>query len=369
MKVLYLGHYKEQSGWANAAINNILALDSVGVDVVCKNISLTASNGLVPDRIYELESKSSSEADYCIQHLLPHHLSATSIFKKNVAYCPAESMHTQRNVWHNHLELMDEVWVANETQKENLEKFITNLVKVIPHAFDCSVYEEKRNRIFSDDVFRFYNISDINQRKNIESIIRCYYHSFDAQDRVELVLKVRKHGLSSKQLSSGMSNMINDITQNMRIHANVLDYPSINIISEYLSSEAILDLHTSCDCYVGVSRGEGWSIPAFEAMALGNTPICSDEGGPLEFINRNNKNTGYLVDGIYDICNQQDGAFHHIFTGRELWFHASEQTTCKAMRYYYNNKNSNTIKDGMEQARKFDYSTVGHLIKESLCQK
>lgn len=34
MKVLYLGHYRERSGWANAAINNILALDSVGVDVV-----------------------------------------------------------------------------------------------------------------------------------------------------------------------------------------------------------------------------------------------------------------------------------------------------------------------------------------------
>ena len=40
MKVLYLGHYREKSGWATAAINNILALDSVGIDVVYRDISL-----------------------------------------------------------------------------------------------------------------------------------------------------------------------------------------------------------------------------------------------------------------------------------------------------------------------------------------
>ena len=37
MKVLYFGHYKEGTGWAQAAIDYILALDSVGVDVVCRN--------------------------------------------------------------------------------------------------------------------------------------------------------------------------------------------------------------------------------------------------------------------------------------------------------------------------------------------
>ena len=36
MKVLYIGHYKEFGGWAEAAKSYILALDSVGVDVVCE---------------------------------------------------------------------------------------------------------------------------------------------------------------------------------------------------------------------------------------------------------------------------------------------------------------------------------------------
>ena len=41
MKVLYIGHYKEDSGWSRAAINNILALDAAGVNVVCRDIKLT----------------------------------------------------------------------------------------------------------------------------------------------------------------------------------------------------------------------------------------------------------------------------------------------------------------------------------------
>ena len=40
MKVLYIGNYRDGTGWANACINNILALDSVGVDVVPRAIPI-----------------------------------------------------------------------------------------------------------------------------------------------------------------------------------------------------------------------------------------------------------------------------------------------------------------------------------------
>ena len=116
MKVLYLGHYRERSGWANAAINNILALDSVGVDVVCRNVSLTDRVGEPPARILELENKVTQDATHCIQHLLPHHLVGTSIVQKNVAYFASETIDLQKNIWHDNLKLMDEVWVGNTTQ-------------------------------------------------------------------------------------------------------------------------------------------------------------------------------------------------------------------------------------------------------------
>ena len=57
------------------------------------------------------------------------------------------------------------------------------------------------------------------------------------------------------------------------------------------------------------SHGEAWCIPAFEAMLFGNTPICSNDGGPKDFIDPKNKDTGWLVDGVYDVCQDSNAAF------------------------------------------------------------
>ena len=364
MKVLYLGHYREKTGWSNAAINNILALDSIGIDVVCKNVSLTGFIGQVPDRILELENKDTQGVTHCIQHLLPHHLTSTSILKKNVAYFVSESVDLQKNIWHEHLKLMDEVWVCNADQVENISKF-ADKVKLLPHTFNCKSYTV--GDVKKSDRFSFYNISDINQRKNIESIIRCYYHTFEISDHVQLILKVKKKGINPYSLQEGVENICREIKKQMRKYNNEEKYPVVKIIASEYTDKEIQDLHKSSHCYVGISRGEGWSIPAYEAMLYGNTPICSNEGGPKDFIDPNNKNTGTLINGVYDICNQQDGAFEHIFTGRELWFHASEQETCNAMRYYYNNRNQKQCElDGFKQAEKFDYSIIGNKIKELL---
>ena len=57
MRILYIAHYKEFGGWSQAATDNILALDNVGVDVVCRNVTLTQDKQEVHPRILELEKK------------------------------------------------------------------------------------------------------------------------------------------------------------------------------------------------------------------------------------------------------------------------------------------------------------------------
>ena len=131
MKVLYIGHFREVGGWSNAAIDFALALDSVGVDVVCKDIKLTDKSSEVPNRIKELEQKTLSNIDYCIQNVLPHHLIATDKFKKNIAYFFSESTPITSS-WISNLNLMDEVWVPNSTNCDALqESKIETDVKIV----------------------------------------------------------------------------------------------------------------------------------------------------------------------------------------------------------------------------------------------
>ena len=54
MKVLYIGNYRDGTGWANACINNILALDSAGVNVVPRAITFETQQQDYPSRIKEL---------------------------------------------------------------------------------------------------------------------------------------------------------------------------------------------------------------------------------------------------------------------------------------------------------------------------
>lgn len=372
MKVLYIGHYREGGGWSNAAMDYILALDSIGVDVVCRDIKLTNYEAKIPDRILELEQKSIQDVDYCIQHVLPHHLVGTDKFKKNIAYFVSESNDLSRSNWITNLNMMDEVWTANETNKSVLENSgIEVPVKVLPHASNLSKYSKEYDDLHMheiNDKFKFYYIGDMNDRKNISSVIRCFHSEFDIEDQVALVIKIKQFGVSPDQLKEQFVNFSNSIKAVMRKSNNLQDYCTELLITADMSDEQIQSLHKSCDCFVNISHGEAWSIPAFEAMAHGNTPICSDEGGPKEFIDRDNRNTGMLVNGSYGVCMHSNPAFPDLFTGREEWFIADESATKKAMRYYYEKRTEIDRADGLQQAQKFSYENVANKIKEYISE-
>jgi len=369
MKLLYIGHYKESSGWSKAAINGIRAVATTDIDIVCRNIKLTDNPYELDQDILNFENKDLDNIDVCIQHVLPHHITGTDKFKKNIAYFVHELDSIKYHHWYQNLELVDEIWVPNSCAKNNLIRDgITKTIKVIPHTFNISAYQYDNRRIMFDDrnyTFKFYFICEIDDRKNLETILRCFHSEFHPSEPVSLVLKIRKAGVDPNSLRQGMIKLCDEIKSIMRLYKNKEDYHQEIIITEDFTDEQMKILHQSCDCYVGPTHGEGWGIPAFEAMCYGNTPICSKEGGPKDFIDPNNKNTGWLIDGMMGICNHRNAAFNDIFTGGQHWFVPNEQEIKFAMRYYYENRGDKT-QDGLKQGTQFSYESVGNMIKEAL---
>ena len=196
MKVLYIGHYKENGGWAQAATDQILALDRAGVDVVCRNVTLTQNKQNVHPKLIELENKSSQGCDVCIQHILPHHLVGTDRFKKNISFLELESTSIKDLSWFNHLEQMDEIWVPNQDLLDSLkEDKIKSELKLVHHAFDIDKYTKRYPDISIPEAqgkFKFYYLGDLNDRKNIESIITCFHSEFDRSENAALIIKVKK---------------------------------------------------------------------------------------------------------------------------------------------------------------------------------
>lgn len=367
MKILYIAHYKESGGWAQAAEDYILALDSVGVDVVCKNVTLTEDKLNVNRRLLELEKKDSTGCDFCIQHVLPHHLVGSSQFKKNIAFLATESTSIKHLAWFNNLKIMDELWVPNNDSKFYMEQDNIGIpVKVIPHCFNMENYTKKYKEISipqAEGKFKFYYIGDINDRKNIRSIIRCFHSEFDKSEPACLILKARKYGLSSAQVGKLIDSILVDEKTKLRLYKNPTEYLKDIVISEDITAENIYSLHQYGDCFICPSYGEAWSIPSFEAMAFGNVPICSYFGGPKDFIDNNNINTGKCVNGVFTVCQCSDAAFPDIFTGKEYWFTPSEKEIKETMRFYFESKDKRQSKiDGLERAQMFSYENVANKI-------
>lgn len=368
MKVLYIGHYREKTGWANGALNHMLALKSVGVDVVARNISLTDTISSVSDDIKQMESKSLQNIDYCIQHVLPFYSVGTKKFKKNILFTPFETKIKSNNSFLVHTKSVDELWVPN-TYNEQMLRDINIESKVIPYAFNLNEFKKDGQRLdfkSSNGKFKFYFMGNVDNRKNIEGILKCYLSEFNIADPVTLMLKVHSNGVDPRELKNSFIEQVERLKSQLRIHRQKEHYPEVNVMTDYIPDELMQSLHRTCDCYVGISHGEGWSIPSFEAMCYGNTPICSQEGGPLDFIDKNNKNTGCLVSGSYAVCDHKDPAFPTIFTGNDYWFAPDELETKRAMRWYYENKDSVNKNEGIKHAEKYNYESVGNKIKEAL---
>lgn len=371
MKVLFIGHYKEGGGWSNASTDFILAMDRCGIDIVCRDIKLTNKKVDVPARVLELEQGDSSDCDICIQHVLPHHIVGSDKFRRNIAYVESETRDIDMLTWSEHLKLVDEVWAANRYIVNDLQEIGIDAYEV-GHCHDIEKYKKTYPPISipqAEGKFRFYFVGDFNDRKNIESIVRCFHSEFDKNEQVALILKVNKFGHDPQQLRGVVDQMIGRVKHSLRMYPNVHDYHKEIVITEFATEDNLQALHQYCDCFVAPSRGEAWSIPAFEAMAYGKTPIVTENDGPTAFVQRDIMKAGWLVPAVKRVCDSQDSAFAEMFTGREMWLQPCEESIRRGMRYYYNQRNPEKYrKEGMQHAAAFSYETIGEQIKELLSE-
>ena len=182
MKVLYIGNYKDGTGWGNACIGNILAMDSVGIDVVPRAISFEQEDKDYPDRIKELERKfckksDNLDCDVVVQHTLPH-LYCYKAGYKNIGFYATESDSYEPSAWQYHANLMDEIWVPSEQNLEAAKKSGVKVpIKVVPHSLDMSIYTETQGAKIQEmeHYFTFAFIGEFVERKNLRDLVRAFH--------------------------------------------------------------------------------------------------------------------------------------------------------------------------------------------------
>src|SRR5690606_26638759 len=107
------------TGYDIAHIEHMLALDSVGVDVVARDVKMTNNTGEVPQKIKDFAKKDLNNVDAVIQLNLPDNFSYKSGVQ-NIGCFYYETNGLPNNNWREHLEWMDKVIVSCTQQKESL---------------------------------------------------------------------------------------------------------------------------------------------------------------------------------------------------------------------------------------------------------
>lgn len=370
MKVLYLGYYRDGTGWAKAAQNYILALDSVGIDVVPRYVKLNSIDAEVDEKIVELESHTDKNCDVVIQHLLPHHMDFNGNFDKNIALYVTETDSCKNTFWPERINLMDEAWVPNKFMAEHtcLNSKINIPHKVVPHAFDMSKYERGYDKLSvpeTEGKFCFYYIGDFSRRKNIGCLLKAFHLEFEPNEKVSIVLKCNCPGLRPDELEEKMTSLCSEVKKGLKLYGGKTEmYHKEIFVCDYMSEENIMNMHNSFDCFVSASFGEAWGIPIFDAMAMGKTPICTDSHGPSFFLDGG----GYLIESYQENCFGVTDTFEELYVGNENWSVPKVSGLRKCMREAFENEEGRKAKAsaGINNAYKYSLQSVGAKMKDIL---
>ena len=361
MKVLYIGVYRDGSGYGQAAEDYILALDSVGVDVVCRPLKLNSLDHKPHQRVLDLEAKSSRDCNIVIQHVLPIHMEYNGNFDLNIGLFAYEGSNFLMSGWQNYLNLMDLNIVINNQMLDSCKKSnVKTPLCVVPHACDFSKYTDTYEKLdlitskIDKDCFIFYTVGEPTKRKNLSALLRAYFTEFSHTENVCLVIKTNTK-------NEEFENACKKIADGIGIYNN----PKIIVISERLTNYGMCKLHNTCHAFVQPSYGEAWSIPAFDAMGFGKTPIVTKSTGYLDYID---ESVGWLVDCIEEPIFGADRGETSLYTGYENWFSVDILDLRKKMRECYKEEGLRRSKaiNALDRAYEFSHEKVGEIFLKVL---
>lgn len=355
MKVLYIGHYKDGTGWGDAAKNNILALHKAGVSVVPRAISYNESDSETDEVINNLEKNSTEGCNICIQHTLPINYVYDSSFK-NIGYLATESSDFIDSGWSKNINMMDEIWVPSEYVKNScIKSGVTVPIRIAPHCLDIQDYELKENSAQVEQLngsFNFAFVGEFTERKNLKALVRAFHSEFHPKENVNLYIK------SSGTDATKLENYCESIKKGLKIRQN---YKKNLIIVGRLRRQDYNAILSQCHCFVMPSRGEGFCIPALEAMCLGIPSLHTSGIAIEEFA------IGEKVDSRSEPCFGGMESLPNLYTARSEWREIDiENLQIKMRSAYIAGLSDETREKCKSKAAEYSHENIGKLFKELL---
>lgn len=336
--IYYIGQYGT-SGYASAARGYLYHYFSAGIPITWEPLYFDDSK-LEDDDLYNvivksLIAKPISFYDVVIMHSTPDlwpkfRMEKESIMKGKIVigYCAWETNRLPLE-WVQCINMtVNEVWVPSEYNAKAFKKSgVVRQIRVVPHIFlqyplptkeQCRfVNLHNGDRIGHDDYYTFYSIGEMNARKGIDDLLKAFCETFTGDDKVRLVLKTHYKDYSEENVLR-CEGMISEIMKNYE------NPPKVLCLTGNVPHKDILALHSIGDCYVSMTKSEGFGLPIFDAFKYGNKVIVTGYGGHLDFLGKDHPGlVNYKIGKVVGMeknqyANDQEWAIPDIEHAKEL---------------------------------------------------
>lgn len=241
--------------------------------------------------------------------------------------------------WVGALNLLDGLMVPCEWNKKIFEEGgVTIPIDVVPHLLDqriVSLPAVSDTEIKGPEKeYVFYSINSWIDRKAIPQLIKAYLDAFSADDPTCLIIKTTPLDESKSIRPHFLERIL------FRTHFMLLKlkwgYKSparIKLITKRLNEREIIDLHMKGDCYVSLTRAEGWGLGAYDAATAGNPVIITGFGGQLDYLP---EDLAYLVN--FDLVQVRFHWRGEDFNPFQRWAETHVAHASQLMRHVFENQ-------------------------------
>ena len=279
------------SGYAQAARRYLTALKLLGVPVtwtpiVQHSVGWTLFEGRsVGDPELDPICNLPITYDVAVLHLMPHFYPrlVESLPGKRIAAYTVWETDTLPRRWLRFLKNIDIVITPCEWNRKVFSMGgYTRPIEVVPHSLEpgqAPLAERSRDQ----EEFVFYTINAWSYRKAVDLTIKAFLRAFTPADKVRLVVKTsRRHEMLRIPFTTCCPVSTRWLIE--RILRGHPDPPPITVITDTVPVAAIKEIHANGDCFVSLTRGEGWGMGACDAAAAGRPVIITGFGGQTEFL-------------------------------------------------------------------------------------
>jgi len=219
---------------------------------------------------------------------------------------------------------------------------VTVPIHVVPHlsqfeampaasAEDHAALQERLGPVLASKPFVYYTVGFWSHRKAPYLALEAYWRAFDAGDPVLMVVKTcakditRWHRRWYNAFRLRHPSPLQTVEMMARRHRRPA--PVVVIADESLADGEMQALHELGDCFVSLTRTEGWGMGAFEAALLGRPVVMTGYGGQRDFLD---PALAWLVD--YDMVPVYEPTWSANYRTTDRWAEPSVDQAAAHMR-------------------------------------